>query len=1205
MQRIPGTTHPAIPGERTNRPTRIRRPSLALCSSVVVAALAGCGESELADLDADDADCRSLLCAPTAPIPTQSPAGTPGVASSELTGAGAAEFSAFASLPADPYCSDSDYSRIDFCTNQSNPPAPGIARRVGTARARDASDRVSPYLAGNHDDLPDGVAPPPTAQGERVVTPPTRASNDGRLHLTPEYFFWPSLSYFRPETLTYDSVRKGTDDVAAHKRGALHAFTFWNPMDTELDPDVPGVRLLSRLNALHSTLCDASSADFEADDRPRNPVPCSARYGDFPYDNAAPTNEELEVQHGHCYQVSFLGSVEHGENGTGRQELRSNELTVFVSSAYRPDSANTVWVYPRNPEGVFDAVPASGEVELPDFADYDLERIMPWDRLEDPRTLLSSPSLQFGYTHPVDGACYTLQNGAYQPNPAAPPFCAFLYTQRRTSTFYFDNDHDATPDRHTGSMAEDLEVWGGKSKYFIFEPVTTGDGKLLLINNNAGVYYSTSDTACDAAGFHSYIPYSVMPNDPVLHAAGYKIALATGGQPFRDPTGREIPFGSTQRFAYQWIDRAGTNLFLATVNESRDEYQVDPDTIRRTWTDASLGDDEVTPDVDQVIEQEGRLRALNTRAGHQFGVLGGWTSGQLVILDNGLNASDLGGARGWANGSQYDLVHELPLYSDASLKFSPQGVALMGSAENRFNHLDALRPRLPFDVVWTVSGINQTASEVVFDDYMDRRAFAVVHMNPSVRLYHEEEHLSAGASLAAVENGFMAQGDPWSFDPQYVFNVDDTRDGEPGARVILQNAAPFTTVNNVRLRGGARVEPVGLGGVLGRGVFLDGVNDFMDMGYPLPADDSWFLGLWIEPHAVPQGTIEEVFHFADGSFVGLKATAAGYNLIARRASGAVHEVPLGSLIHNERFFHLGFRTVKPASNQLSRSMFFYVNGTRVATINLPSGTQGAGLQPAVGCQQQGCWTWMTVGAPWPGAVGNAATRSLRGWVDELRIYRLRPEDAVVNAGFEEQVCNFALGSLADPAPAGPVPAAITELQALIKQQTGTTPAAVCEQLVLESIDEPFDLPRQHRRTSCASRVHAASAPAHCLRSAKLGLPTLVADDPRPSSASTPFCKTCHTDAAHFDGLRMRALQTAQQNPTVDLLPRFADPRRQPLNPPAVVALPRHDCSAPQLDDTWYARFLLDGSLDLGEGQWTGDHLFDAPSTQGYLPPVYP
>lgn len=1249
------STIPTGEAQRTHVPALVRR-CLPVLSSGALLALVGCvapalqdaesAESDTADPEpAADAACSELTddtaaafaCAPSEPLPSLFPPGDPGIASSELTGAGAPFFKDIARLPeppaADPYCSSSGYGRIDFCTNEHNPPAPSIVRRVGTARARDLTDRVSAYLSAGIDDHPDPL--PAQAQGERVIQPPSRSSNDGRLHLTGEWETWPSLSYVRPEALTYDAVRTGTDDVVQHQKHTLHTFAFWNPMDTAL-PVVQdqNLKLQNRLNTLHSTLCEASSADHDPQELPRNPIPCSAHYGDFPYDDHGPSPEQMEVKHGLCYRVSFLGSVDLVGGSDPRRELRSNALTVFVPSVYDPASDEDLWIYPDDPESVFDTPPLSGEVALPDFAPYDLNEIFRWNREEDPITLVTSTNLQLGHAQPWDEACYVSQNGAFVENPVAPPFCDFLFQQHRTSTFYFDSDLDAIAERFDPAdpvaSAADLTVWNGNNDYFIFEPVTTGDGKVLFINNNAGLYYSKASQACRADELHSYVPYSVMPNDPAMLAAGYELALSTGGQPFRDPAGEEIPFGSIQRFAYQWVDRAGTNLFFATVNQQRDEYIADPSRITRLPVDASLGTPPLVPVPDehgniQATDTDALVSGFNTRAGHQVGVLGGWTSGRMVILDNGLNASDLGGSRGYAYDMSsadpdsdppvhFDVEYELPLYSDATVELMPHGVSLLGSMENRFNHLDALRPTLPFDVVWTVSANNQTMSEVVFDDYMDRRAFAVVHMNPSVRLYHDEVYRSRdGGSLAAVENGFMPgsfgpeeEHGPWKDDPDYMFNIDDSRDGEPGARPVLQNAAPFSTINRVRLRGGARIEPVGLGGVLGRGVFLDGVNDFMDMGYQLPSDQSWFLGLWIEPHPVPVGTIEEVFHFADGSFVGLKATASGYNLITRRANGAINQVALGSLIQDRRYVHLGVRSVKPAGNQIERTVFFYVDGTRVAALNVPAGTGEAGLHPAVGCEGQGCWTWMTVGAPWLGTAGAATTRSFRGWVDELRIYRLRPEDVTTNAGFEEQVCNFALGTLANPE--GPsVPQSIVDLREHIRQQTttpsgSTNPVAVCEQLVLETIDEPFDLPRQHRRTWCASRVHAASTPEYCLRSSRLSLPTLVADDPRPSSASTPFCLSCHTDAAHIDGLKLRALETHQQNPSIPLLPRFEDPRRQPLNPPAVMALPQHDCVTPQLDDTWYARFLDDGSIEIDDGQWTTDHLFDHPSVEGYLPP---
>jgi len=87
----------------------------------------------------------------------------------------------------------------------------------------------------------------------------------------------------------------------------------------------------------------------------------------------------------------------------------------------------------------------------------------------------------------------------------------------------------------------------------------------------------------------------------------------------------------------------------------------------------------------------------------------------------------------------------------------------------------------------------------------------------------------------------------------------------------------------------------------------------------------------------------------------------------------------------------------------------------------------------------------------------------------------------------------------------------------------------------------------------------------------MGLPTLQATQPRPDTSGTAFCLSCHTGTAPLPGLRLGAL-------TAGSGPRFQDPRRQPMNVPAVMG---------GVVPPW-----LTAGIDQPDGTRTLDHYFD-------------
>lgn len=136
----------------------------------------------------------------------------------------------------------------------------------------------------------------------------------------------------------------------------------------------------------------------------------------------------------------------------------------------------------------------------------------------------------------------------------------------------------------------------------------------------------------------------------------------------------------------------------------------------------------------------GQAQELNpdNRPGKNVSVIGAWTQGKLVVLDNSLNSSDIGGRHANSTLDKH-YEYDMAFFSDKTVtRIRPQGSFSLFSFENVFNYYDALSPDLPFDVVWRVaSSRNQSNSEVVFDEYLMNNAFVVAHMNATTDLHNE------------------------------------------------------------------------------------------------------------------------------------------------------------------------------------------------------------------------------------------------------------------------------------------------------------------------------------------------------------------------------------------------------------------------------------------------------------------------------------
>ena len=607
----------------------------------------------------------------------------------------------------------------------------------------------------------------------------------------------------------------------------------------------------------------------------------------------------------------------------------------------------------------------------------------------------------------------------------------------------------------------------------LLEPVTSGDGRLLIANSGDTLLYSVMDqsaTPCDARGWKRLAHLSRAHADP--KASRYGLARYA----IRDTENRQVKTGKPIRGAYPWIDRDGDNLFFTQVGRDGLFY-LDRDGKRRSRFE---------------IDKRPRRREVELGGATRFGMswVGLWSEGKVVVPDTRLNNVDFHtGARGYRP--------RVRLYDDgggqALVELERSPIVDLNSPESQWHYRTAFLPRAPRDVAWWLSASHGITSEVVFDDALDAGTLIYSPMN------------------ASVDNKRRSYRD--GFDPRRGGYVKNPR---------IQNAAASERRWELPRFGrlsGARVEPIAAGGVIGKGLWLDGGAGRLE--YTIPpqtraeemAQAVWTTALALDPR--DGSTRRRLLTFPDGTWVDL----AGSRLFFGSDGGPETALDLpGPLAPSPRHWtHLAFVSAPGFVDVL-------VDGFRLATV------QGAHLRPGPGA--------LTVGATATG--GASAPRSFRGWLDELRV--------VSGERDPETLCNYAGGTLrgvdsaerpADFAAAGAYPATSHEAVSAFLAATGRR---TFERYRCERERAPAD-----GANACLDAVQRfAGAPESCVGPA-LRFPEgpLFADRPRPDSRANASCLSCHLEGHPTPTLR-RAAPLRSGHPETALPD---DPRRQPRQAP--------------------------------------------------------
>ena len=997
-------------------------------------------------------------------------------------------------------CPDDFSGDLFACYNKPLPPAPSIRRSlVPTNTSHSDIDPKQGGVGGIGGRIPqrweDQVHQPDQVADLSIH----RATPDGRIVSTTNGWNTPIFQIFFPENLDYGMVTKANRPHLAGGRAVPVSARFFPPLSRFIDSgDVLDDTLMAAADPTPGLgqgpwddLDDPDSRvpngeTFQWDtcegDWP-DPFPCSVTWTAFGshFDDIASQTvppASTDVWEGQCYATNLM--MNHKLAGTAEQaEQRSVEIILFAGSPLISPA-----VEPGTPQGL----------EVPDGIIEFETIVLPRESLLD-GVMRSDGVFDLGSADPYDEA-RAFHNWAVDhctvSSTAQSMTCGGVTTTHHwiTNTVLprmaydectngSDEDWCTWGAQHEVRRAFEMQqpngsiaAWDGKSSadwMGIIEPTTTEDGHVIAHNIAGRIRYSASNDSCSARGFETWRSLSYAYNDPDLFDNGEPL-YGFAAEPLRASDGSIIDAGDWVAGAYPWLSSRGEVVMWSFAHAPfgwKLEW-VDTGTFDHTGLDPEVQNNQLDRNTVAVV------------------VTGSWTRGKIVHIDNMINFANFKTPE-WA--LRGEMVR-LRLYDDDDVLVNPRGSSLINSVENSLNHLEALTPIAPFDVVWQISSSAHHTGELIFDDYMHPRAWVVAHMNET--LWNER-----APGGGRIDDGFVGSHDFDAMDGWPVFS------GSPP----LQNASTLEEAPIVLLAGGAFIPPVAEGGVIGKGVFLDGLNDLAWVGAPCAGStclnvDHTLVSIWVEPHDLDPATAHTLMSFGDGTVLGLLPSAVVVETGTRHIR---YPVP----ITEGRYTH-----VAAASYTLGGQRFVrvWVDGEDLGDVNVAAGHLSG--EPA-----------LIIGG---GASDNVGNPPIRGWVDELRVYSLLSGEWN-ESFFDEWVCNQALGSRSGG-----------ECVQLDFRHDDENRADL-----LWSSAEPLPVGtgldfaiEAYAPGSCANAARRNTV--GCSRASSLGLPALAVGHPRPDATTEPFCQICHATGHPTPGLDLTALV---YDGSLDM---EHDPRRQPL-----------------------------------------------------------
>ena len=696
----------------------------------------------------------------------------------------------------------------------------------------------------------------------------------------------------------------------------------------------------------------------------------------------------------------------------------------------------------------------------------------------------------------------------------------------KTKWAYIESISVGTPIRgatHTG-----ISSW--------FEPITSGDGRLLLGRTGfRNIFYSVaaeSEPACDVTTWTHRHELSHAYHDPDMRVGGIMSGEARYGiaaYPLKDGAGNLIPDNAALKLTYPWMDKAGDNVFFTSVDATL--FYNNNGTVSSRYPAQCY----VSGTGCIANPTSGQLANVDTPpALRGIGVVGAWTHGKVILVDNLTNNIDYG--TGWGDNQQYYIT----LYSGGGTNSkvriggagninnpfpSPGGLSLasvnpyvyiIDSVENLFNNVPNMIPSTIRDSVWYVN-LGKVTDKVVFDEYLNHNVVVfsewtpvLVHNDTSVpssrkpsRQMHYRDGFVSGAAQSKDGSGFgediwfqnAATGLDWDV-PSYGLAYQDNAD-EP-----------------------IRAEPVAQGGVKGRGLWLFENNR---VTYTMPAQTknidahSWYIGLFIDP-AQNDDYERRLLTFPDGSRIDLKGRRS-ITVWASTRGGAAVDFDIDESPDTRKWRHIGFKVKNGGA-----AVEFFLDGFK------------KGSWTASDDQKETRLFRMTSGTFTLGLPSDAESHRVgfEGWTDNLLV--------IAQDVGPELACNYANGTLVGlksgyagnlAVQAGEYPASSHQEISTLLTSNGKTsyPSYAC----LHDYTTDIDMDTRYIPENTASVREDLNFP-----EGPLGVGVA-----RPDTSDNSFCLSCHSDRNSHRPLKLAALSSTG-------IAVEHDTRRQPFQGPRLV-----------------------------------------------------
>ncbi|MGB0369726.1 MAG: hypothetical protein ACPGN3_00145 [Opitutales bacterium] len=644
----------------------------------------------------------------------------------------------------------------------------------------------------------------------------------------------------------------------------------------------------------------------------------------------------------------------------------------------------------------------------------------------------------------------------------------------------------------------------------ILEPMVTGDGRLLVCrinerdfewtNPNTGalemadyvdIAYSYSADG-DVEGFANLIPITFANSDARINQR-YGFAM----HPMRDSLGNLFPAGVDLQGSYPWIDHKGDNLFFTTISARLND-----------------GNDARYPNVPFINGATPDNEEASSTRGHS--VMGLWTHGKMVVIDNLLNNTDYGmGTRDTehsivtlyeANGD-YDGTKRVGTgRENGAGKNAPaidSNTAFFDSLENKMAYQDSMATLLPYDVVWQVSNGKATA-EFSFDDYLNVDSFIVSNMHAALEFDPNSRRT-------------MIHHDGW----------DGNGFNNPVLVGNYATALPdrWTIPTHADTHGSVRIEPIANGGISGKGLWLEG-NSGLSYNIPDQTDGpsaltgaDWYVGIFLDTRH-PDSTAERsLLTFPDGSAL---HTVGRSTLLFKDATGTVlHTTALaGELgLPLAAWAHIGVQIFNGGTR-----VDLYHNGFLLDYYEDPANPI---FRMTDGDQSDSD----NNGTLYVGDVPSDGLAGFNGWIDEFKVFAHT---------FAPEVCaNFARGTLVG-FNTGDHPE--LETQAALYGALGQGEIEFFLNLGGQDTFDHYAVWYDYSDDMAAHLGNIPSAVSSLRNQIIFPESPLFHDASRPDSLTNPFCLSCHTPDSK-QGLASSALLLDRSLTAAD------DTRRLPMQAP--------------------------------------------------------